>query len=182
MLKAAKGYSILLIGLATLAAFGGPQTNAEAVRTTHGVITFGPISTEGGAGFLPLLDLSEMLAKHPQSRFFRIDWTDGVGSYSETGTLFYDRRRAMLECICKGDYNAGSGMRGDWYQKNAVREHFLIRRVSPANIAKAAAAARQDNSVLVAVKELTHFGGTQRTLSYQGLYQRRMPRHKKARK
>jgi len=88
-----------------------------------------------------------------------------MGSYSEIGTLFYDRRRAILECICKGDYNAGSGMRGDWYRKNAVREHFLIRKVSPASIAKAAAAARQDNSVVVAVEELTHFGGTQRTLT-----------------
>jgi len=143
MFKVRNRHTFLLIGLTLVICLSGPPTNAGAAKQNpHRIVCFGPVSTGGGAGFLPLLDLSEILAKHPQSRFFRMSWNDGMGSYSEIGTLLYDRRRSILECICKGDYNAGSGMRGDYYRKNAVREHFLIRRVSPAIIAKAAGAAK----------------------------------------
>lgn len=170
MLKFLKGLALLFICIAILACMSEHPTHAgKQGRVASRTIYVGEITTSGGYGYLPLLDLSEMQSNHSHSSLFRVDWDGSSGSYSEIGTASYNRRRGTLECFCKGDYNGGYGLAGSSLRHAAVREHLLFRRVSPGKITKAGAAAMHDGvgDPLDAFKSLTKYGCSQTTLPYR---------------
>lgn len=164
-----KRLALLLACFAILACITEHPTHAgKQSRSASRIVYVGKITTSGGYGYLPLLDLSEVQSSRSYSYLFRIDWDSGSGSYSEIGTALYNRRRGTLKCFRKGGHNGGYGLTGPSLRRAAVREHLLFRGVSPAIIAKAGAAAMHDgmSDPMDAFKSLTKYGCRQTMLTY----------------
>lgn len=129
-------------------------------------VYIGDININPDYGGMPLVDLAEVVSKHPRTRRFRVDWDESLGSYSEVGTALFDRRRATVEYFRRGDHNAGYGLTGACLRRAAVREHSLFTRVSPAILTRAGAAALSANGADVAFHALRRYGCGQKRLQY----------------
>lgn len=164
--------SLFMLSLTTLCLSVPPSQAKKQPRPAPKTIYVGQISANGEAGCLPLLDLSETVADHPHASLFQVDWTEESGSYSELGTVFYDRLRGTLEYICKGDHNAGYGLTGEYLSRAAVREHFVFARVSPTILTKAGAVARRDlvDMPTDAFNSLQKFGCPRQALRKRDLF------------
>lgn len=170
MLKCLRGFTLFFACFVIVACVSEHPTHAEKQsRSASRIVYVGEITTNGGYGYLPLLDLSEVQSSHSHSYLFRVDWDFGSGSYSEIGTALYNRRRGTLECFRKGDHNGGYGLTGSSQRRAAARDHLVFSKVSPAIIAKAGATDLHAGvgDPLDAFKSLTKYGCSQTKLPYR---------------
>jgi len=157
-------FLVLICGLRSSAS--GPRQKLRHGPTP--AIVVGTFETSGGFGDILIPSLYKAAAKHSHSQRVQVNWDDGSGSYSEFGAAIYDPTRGTVEYFCRGDWNAGSGMAGDWYARNAVRQHFLFTGVNPA-ILKRAASASPNAPPQNCFELLRRYGCGKKKLRYHGV-------------
>ena len=115
--------NILLTLLATLVMVNVSRMGAQEI-TPQVQIAIGP--TTGGRFNWPLQGLSRVLQREKKASLFRLTWDFAQADWAVKYTALYDREAQTMKVYYWG-----------YVDEDAVREHYLLREVSPEIIKRA---------------------------------------------